>query len=187
MSAFFDYIRNITYYLMFVALIGMLAPAGKYKKFVSLVMGFTLIAVMIFPLANLGRGIPVTDWFAGITVSETASAETSYTQWRNTYLRDAFETQLRIQLEALLTQNGFSVHSATFTYDDDFSRLTSVAVTVSRDEITERVPFIRIQPVQPIQIGGTPQPQTCAVATDAKNLISQFYNLPVEHINVIVK
>ena len=183
MSAFFIYIRNITYYLMFAAVVGMLAPAGKYKKFVSLVMGFTLIGVMIAPLARLGGELPVTGWFAGMGDVAVGSAESDYANWRNTYLRSAFEAQLNRQLTDLLQQDGFTVHSASFTYTDCFTRLTGVRVNVSRHEQPQRVPFIRIQPVS---VSNQLKTETCPTAAAAKNLISQFYNLPVQHIYVTV-
>ena len=185
MLAFFDYLRNITYYLMFATVVGMIAPSGKYRKFVSLVMGFILLAVMLAPLARFGGGdIPITEWFSEIlTAQGEADPGRAYTQWRNTYLREAFETQLRTQLINLLTQNGFTVYSSDFSYTEDFSRITSVRVTVSRQaEENRRVPFIRIEPVQ-INEDNT----TCPIATDAKNLISEFYTLPVPHIHVTVQ
>ena len=186
MSAFFIYLRNITYYLMFAAVVGMLAPAGKYKKFVSLVMGFILLSIMIAPLARFSSGIPVTDWFHGLAHGEAANedVESAYANWRNTYLRSAFETQLTMQLENLLSQDGFTVYEARFTFPEDFSHLTGVHVTVSRNETPQRVPFIRIQPVQ---VGAPEQQEVCPTATAAKNLISQFYNLPTTHIHVTVR
>ena len=184
MSAFFIYLRNITYYLMFVSLIGMLAPPGKYKKFVSLVTGFILLSIMIAPLAGFSGDTSVTDWFSGIhTEGRDQDLESSYANWRGTYLRYAFETQLGFQLENLLSQNGFTVYEKSFTFPEDFSRLNSVSVVLSREETPQRVPFIRIQPVQI----GIPEPaEACPTAIAAKNLISEFYNLNVEHINVEV-
>ena len=61
MPAFFAYLRNITYYLMFATVAGMVAPAGKYRKFVSLVMGFILLAIMLAPLARWSGEVPITD------------------------------------------------------------------------------------------------------------------------------
>jgi len=171
---------------MFAAVVGMLAPAGKYKKFVSLVMGFILLSMMITPLARFGSELPITDWFHGLAHSESLNEdfESSYANWRNTYLRSAFEAQLTMQLTNLLSQNGFTVYDTSFTFPDDFSHLTGVHVTVSREETPQRVPFIRIQPVQ---IGEPEQAETCPTSAMAKNLISQFYNLPVQHIYVTVR
>jgi len=191
MPAFFEYLRNITYYLMFATVAGLITPAGKYKKFVSLVLGFILLVLMLRPLAGLAQSgeAPITQWFTGlIPITEQTDSETSYTRWRDTYLREAFEAQLEAQLTALLVGAGFAVHRAEIEYSDDFSRITQVRVDVSREEVTQRRPFIRIQPVQPIRIGETQEEEQpdCPTAIAAKNLISEFYNLPPTHIHVNV-
>ena len=184
MFAFFNYIGNITYYLMFVALIGMLAPGGKYKKFVSLVMGFTLLGVMVAPLARFAPNIPVTDWFTGIETEAPTITNHTYDQWRNTYLRSAFATQLSTQLTTLLESEDFTVHDLAFTFPEDLGGIETVTATLSRTEAATRLPFIRIQP---IEVSRGLAPETCETTTAAKNLISQFYNLPMAHIHVIVR
>jgi len=170
---------------MFAAVVGMIAPAGKYRKFVSLVMGFALLSIMLAPLASLQNRQAATDWLQGLVPQQSVSVspETAYTIWRDTYLRSAFEAQLTTQLESLLVQNGFTMHSAHFTFLEDFSAITGIHVTVSREEVQERVPFIRIQPVQ---IGQPNANEDCPTTTVAKNLISQFYNLSHPHIHVTV-
>jgi len=185
MPSFFEYLRNITYYLIFASVVGIFAPAGKYKKFVSLVLGFVLLVLMLQPLAGLGREIPITEWFTGVILGETAQvdAETSFTQWRDSYLSEAFEAQLEAQLRQLLINDGFTVHSAEFTYSNDFSQITSVHVNVSRTETPQRVPFIRIQPVR---VGQSTSEPECPTTSAAKTLISQFYNLPEANIYVSV-
>ena len=192
MSAFFEYLRNITYYLMFATVVGMIAPTGKYRKFVSLVMGFILLAIMLAPLARWSGEIPVTQWFSGVVpqYAMPTNAETNYTVWRNNYLRTAFESQLEAQLTNLLTQNNFAVYSAAFTYTDDFSQITAARVAVSRAAYAEenrRVPFIRIEPVQINRPDGSTAEEDCPTATAAKNLISEFYNIDRAHIHVEVR
>jgi len=185
--AFFEYLRNITYYLMFATVVGMIAPTGKYRKFVSLVMGFILLAVMLAPLARWSGEIPVTQWFSGVVpqYAMQVDAETNYTAWRSSYLRTAFESQLEMQLRNLLVQNDFIVYSAEFTYADDFSRITSVSVAVRRiEEQDRRVPFIRIEPVQ---INRGDDEEDCPTAEAAKNLISEFYNIDMAHIHVEIR
>ena len=63
MQALFAHITNITYYLLLAAAAHMLAPAGKYRKFVSVVTGFVLIAVILSPLRNFGRDFDMADFF----------------------------------------------------------------------------------------------------------------------------
>ncbi|MCL2528132.1 MAG: stage III sporulation protein AF [Defluviitaleaceae bacterium] len=180
MSAFFDYLRNITYFLLFAALVGFIAPTGKYRKFVSLVMGFILLVMLLQPIRHFtGGDIPVNQWFAGI-LPEAADTSTTYHTWRDTHLAAAFEAQLSIQIEGLLARNNITVHGASFTYSQDFGHITSVRVGVSRQEEPRRVPFIRIEPVQI----NRDTPQEDPLVNEVKNLISGFYNLPDTHIYV---
>jgi len=185
MPAFFDYIRNITYYLLFAALVGLVAPTGKYKKFVSLIMGFILLVLILQPISSfIGTQIPVTEWFQGILPEQThhdVGIDDTYSIWRDTYLAAAFESQLEAQLDGLLTRNGITLHSASFEYTEDFSRITSVRIRVSREEEQERrVPFIRIEPIRIER----EEPPDDPLINEVKNLISGFYNLPETHIHV---
>lgn len=183
MPAFFDYLRNITYYLLFAALVGFIAPSGKYKKFVSLVMGFILLVLMIQPIRHIaGAEIPVTQWFAGIMPQEghAAGSGDTHFMWRDTYLSAAFEAQLQAQVEGLLERSNIVLHGVSFTYTEDFSRITSVRLQVSRQEEARRVPFIRIEPVRV----NRETPAEDPLVNEVKNLIAGFYNLPDTHIHV---
>ena len=185
MPAFFDYIRNITYYLLFAALVGLIAPSGKYKKFVSLVMGFILLVLLLQPIRSIiGTQIPITEWFQGILPTQAKNAvslDDTYSIWRDTYLAAAFEAQLSAQLKGLLAQSGINLHDANFEYTEDFGRLTMIRVQVSREEEeSRRVPFIRIEPVR-IQ---PEEPPDDPLVNEVKNLISGFYNLQKTHIHV---
>jgi len=187
MPAFFEYLRNITYYLLFAALVGLIAPTGKYKKFVSLIMGLIMLTLLLQPVRDIvGRQMPVTEWFAGIMPQQAhgfATPDDAYAIWRDTYLAYAFNAQLSAQLEGLLERNGIAMYSASFEYTSDFSRITSVRLQVSRmPETSRRVPFIRIEPVQ---IQGNAPPEDPLV-DEVKNLVAGFYNLPGSHIYVEV-
>ncbi|MCL2578080.1 MAG: stage III sporulation protein AF [Defluviitaleaceae bacterium] len=198
MPAFFEYIGNITYYLLFAAVAGIFAPAGKYRKFVSLVLGFVLLLLMIQPLAGLlgGRDIPITQWFAGNVPVQIVNddLDSAYAEWWDNHLRDSFETQLEAQITRLLNANDFAVHSAEFSYSPDFGAITDVRITVSAEKLSQsnetgRVPLIRIQPpeISPIRIGDASPAENCPHTETVKNLISEFYNLPTSHIYVEVR
>ncbi|MCL2225903.1 MAG: stage III sporulation protein AF [Defluviitaleaceae bacterium] len=195
MPSFFEYIGNITYYLLFAAVVGIFAPVGKYRKFVSLVLGLVLLVLMVQPLVGIfgGNDIPVTQWFAGaVPTMENSGASGNYEAWWDEHLRGSFEAQLEQQVARLLNGAGFEVHSAAFDYSSCFGEITGVRVRVSRAEVSQsgedgRVPLIRIKPpeIRPIRIGETAE--ICPHTETVKNLISQFYNLPTSHIYVEVR
>ena len=188
MPAFFDYIRNITYYLLFASLAGMIAPSGKYKKYVSMVMGLILLALMLQPLRHFvgveAIETQVTQWFTNTLPKPEGNIEDTHAIWQQVHLSAAFEAQLAAQLEGFLLSKGITMHEAKFTYTNDFSRITSVNVLVSRKNPEEyeprRVPFIRIEPI------GTQAPKTeyDPLTNEVKNMIAGFYNLQDTHIYV---
>ena len=188
---FFDYISNIIYYLIFASVAGIFAPAGKYRKFVSLVLGFVMLLLIIQPLAGIFGDVPVTDWFASAmpVPAMHAGDESAYAEMWDNHLRSSFESQLEAQLSRMLSSNGFVLHRADFSYSADFSRITAVRVSVSEKDEPEqgRIPFIRIVPpeIRPVQIGEVAEEISPQVQT-VRNLISEFYNLAAQHIYVEV-
>jgi stage III sporulation protein AF len=183
MPAFFDYLRNITYYLLFAALVGMLAPGGKYQQYVRLVTGLVLLFLLIQPLTAFvkGPGIPVTQWF----MDAVPEADTNYESLRVSLLRDAFEEQLNSQLAVLLQQNNYELIDAEFVYTEDFSRIEGLSLIVQRHTAKqEKRPFIRIEP---IRISDAPESDSGEEAEAVKKLISGFYNLSVTHIHVKIQ
>jgi hypothetical protein len=187
MPAFFGYITNITYYLLFAAVAHMLAPAGKYKKFVTLVTGFVLVVIVLAPLRNIGRDFDASGFFAsvaGIPMIQTVFPQGELGDKHNARLSSAFEEQLTVQLEAMLKRSGFALHDASFAYADDFSGITAIWATVSRMEgATRRVPFIRIEPVRVNR--GQNEAESDPLAEEVKSLIADFYNMERTHIYVI--
>jgi len=44
--------RSIAIYLILDALIGIIMPTSKYKKYISLVSGFILVLIMLAPISK---------------------------------------------------------------------------------------------------------------------------------------
>ena len=188
MPAFFEYMRNITYYLVFAAFIGILAPSGPYKKYISLVLGVLLIGIVLRPLPNWLNGqnpiIPASGWF-----SATLPRPMDIGDMHHEAVRDAFHQQLHTQAAHMLANNGFELIHSQWETSEDFTQIASAVLRVQalpKPEPTPR-PFIR---VEPIQIRGQNIGQTSPEAPDEalpiKNLISNFYNIPIANIHVEV-
>ena len=178
MSAFFDYVSHITYYLVFMALVGVIAPSGNYKKYIALIMGVVLIGIVLSPLE--WDEIPVTELFAQI-IPEPVGAE-GFTDWQHEQVQTAFHGQLHLQAETLLARNGFDLISSEWETSADFSQIERVTLTVqSKLPTPTRTPFIR---VEPIRISN--EPATEEDALPIKTLIADFYNMSMDNIHVRV-
>jgi len=181
MQTFFSHITNITYYLLLAAVAHMLAPAGKYRKFVSLVTGFVLIAVVVGPLRHLASDFDMADFFASLSTESVVTFDADgYENLHHDRLAAAFDEQLTIQLAHLLAREGIVLHTAVFSHNEDFSRILGAELTVSRDGAA-RVPFIRIEPVR---IGRETEMDADPLVVEVKNLVADFYGIPHAHINV---
>jgi hypothetical protein len=176
MPAFFEYLRNITYYLLFASLVGMIAPAGKYRQYVKLVTGFILLFMFVKPLAAFTDklGVPVTEWF---TANPVVYADYGYLY--DEAVLDAFTHQLNQQLAQLLEQNGYTLAEAEYVFNDGLTALEGIYVTAHAAE-KEKTPFIRIEPVR---IGNAES----TAESDIKKIISGFYSLEAGHIHVKVQ
>jgi len=187
--AFFDYLRNITYYLVFIAVVGIAAPSGKYKKYINLMMGIVLICIMTQPIQSLinGNGIPITQLFAQIIPIQTGNIpETAdYEQWRYEAVKAAFNEQLEIQLTTVLAQLDYILTETEIETSDDFSQITILRLTVSeKEKAPTRKPFIRIEPVT---IPGNTEPSDNDEAYEIKKFIAGFYNIPIDNIYVYIQ
>ena len=194
MPAFFEYMRNISYYLVFMALVGVIAPSGNYKKYISLMMGIMLIGIVINPITMLlGReAVPMTQIFGNIMPNMPAAASLSASQygggldWQRDYLREAFHAQLTAQTDSLLARNNFELVSADWNCAEDFSYIRSVSLQLRVIEAapTPR-PFIRVEPVRiaPYQALEEDDEVSQKVLM-AKKLISDFYDMREDNIHI---
>ena len=185
MTVFFDYIRNIQYYLVFMALVGVMAPNGKYKKYIALVMGLALVGLVLSPLTGFLQGAPLPAP-AIFSLSEPFAPHEALVTgsfWEDGPLRDAFHGQLTAQTTALLSHHGYTLLDARWETTPDFSHVTAVWLTVAPgDAPPTRRPFIHVAPVRiaPYQ----PAPPETTEHMHIKNWLADFYTMSAGHIHV---
>ena len=192
MAAFFEFLRNITYYLVFMTVVGVIAPSGSYKKYIALVMGVILIGIILNPVTMLigGDELPVTEIFGNIIPTSPHGADFD---WQQDYLREVFHSRLTAQTSLLLSGNNFELVVAEWETAADFTYVRGLSLkvrAVAADTGPERVPFIRIEPVriapyQPFHPEETAEdPEEAEKIRAIKKLISDFYDIPTDNIHV---
>ena len=181
MPAFFEYLRNITYYLLFMAVVAMVAPSGSYKKYIALVTGIILVGIVIEPIPLSRPSIPMTELFGNIIPPQMAD-EHFQSQFKQ--IEGAFHTQLSAQLESLLLQNGYRLINAEWETSLDFTyiRRVSLQAEVMTASPAPR-PFIRVKPVR---IAPYQPEEESDYAMQVKKLIAGFYNMSVDNIHVVL-
>jgi hypothetical protein len=51
----FDYMRNLTAYLIIDIFLGIIVPQSKYKKYISLISGLILVLILIAPINKFSQ------------------------------------------------------------------------------------------------------------------------------------
>jgi len=183
MPAFFEYLRNITYYLIFMAVVGVIAPSGNYKKYIALIMGIMLIGIVITPvISGLEQPfVPLTALFGNI-MPLPAAEQNHHLHWQQEQIRDIFHSQLTAQIDSLLTRNNYELISAEWETSDDFTYIRQVFLTARATEsVSTPVPFIRVQPVRIAPYQPIEEPEE---VRELKKLISDFYDMSLDNIHV---
>ena len=146
MQVFGDYIRNIMYLVIFMTFVGIVSPAGSYKKYVDLVLGLVLIIVVISPVASmLGTGAGASaagEAVARILDGSDIAALTDYDEayflgQRERMLGEHVNAIIRTQLDALLTGTAFAVYRSEARFASDTGALVDLRLSVIRDEAAQ--------------------------------------------------
>ncbi len=201
MSGLFVYVRNILYFVIFMAFADIFLPNKRYKPYISVVMGLVLISLAVKPVSallgtyvggNVGRNfLPINKLLA---VSNEWQDDSDYALKQREALKGAFDAQIRSQLEAIVArEKKYRLSDFRVTTSDDMSDITSISITIEEGvaEKTGRA-LIRVEPVMIAPIGAT-RVQTVRDDTDEpeikkiKNNISDFYNLSAANINITVR
>lgn len=207
MPAFFEFLRNITYYLVFMAVVGVIGPSGTYKKYIALVMGIMLVGMMLDPISMIvSRDIvPMTEIFGNVLPAPLSGIspgvfpdEDGNFGWQEDHLREIFHNQLTNQLSSLIARSkaGAELISAEWETSEDFTYIQRlfIRVRVTDDGFgpnngSNRVPFIRVEPVriapyQPQEPDDLEEPEEPEISQEIKKIISDFYDMSMDNIHV---
>ena len=181
MIAFFEYFRNITYYLVFLTVVGMLAPSDGYRAYIRLIMGILLIGVVVGPIATMLNR-------QNVSMPEIFEASVPVMAEQSGHLKNVFHDQLSTQAKAMLARENFTLISANWETAEDFTYIRRVRMTVKvAASEPERVPFIRIEPVRVAPYRPLDPEDTPKEALQVKKLISDFYDMYVGNIHVDIQ
>ena len=204
MAALSEYVRNIAVLIVFIAFVGIILPDGAYKKYIDLVLGLILIFVVMQPLLGVESfEDAAADFFAMVPNAQVQQNRHHGTADTLPLLDQSFQAILQNQVAALLRPQGYRVARLNADFDRDTGAIASldlvlqeIAQTGSNDGQTQRTDqgqnrLITIDPVT-IRIPrlgeslGQEKLDETADTTTLKILVSDFYNLPKDHIHISI-
>lgn len=193
-----DYVQNIAMVVIFTSFLGLILPGGKYKDYIKLITGLAIILAVISPVAGFFSGRSLDDFFREaqrqIGMDIAANAISSGIIFEDTMRRavlEEYRAGLKTQMSLKISNMGYELIEARIYIDDsdeNFGMIEGLALKLlKKAEETERG-LIRVDRVniENINIRRTENdnadenPEINAI----KNLLSDFYNLPVRNIHI---
>lgn len=164
-----EYIRGIIFFLIFASFVGIILPEGKYKSYINIVIGFVVMFLVFEPLGSLSGAVD------SMSMQLTqASIKNSAEVYESGIVTDAFKKLLREQMTKLVETLDYKLTELDADVDLETGELKSVAMT-----LTKSADGIYIEPIK----------ITDSDDADAeiKKIVSDFYQLPEEHIYVTIR
>lgn len=161
----FGYVRNIAFYIIFMNIILIMIPAGKYQGYIKTILGFVLILIMIKPAESFFKD------------SNGKSLERIIEEYDINLNQKEFEKGNDIQKELIVKQfekNLLNQINNIIKKTDHDTYIEKVSV----DYIEENGNIIGIENIN-IYVNDRCDKE------NIKNAISDFYNLENDNINII--
>lgn len=207
MDELYGWVRNITYYLIFMTVVSNILPNKKYEKYIKLFAGMILILLVLQPLTG---GLRLEDklayYFESITLQENADdLKKELLGMEDKRLEQMilqYEQAVAVDLEAMITQEGFyqkEIHVTIERNQDSpaFGMVTSIRMTVTAKKPEEAVdngvvPIDPVTPVDPVIIqeqeyqekSKEERRQEHTSINLLKNKIMDYYSLEADYVEI---
>lgn len=199
MEALYSWIQNITYYLLFLAVLNQLLPGKKYAKYLKLFSGMVLILLFVQPFTKtlrvdekLARYYEefVFQYEAGDLKQEILGMESR----RLSQVIEQYEEAVAMDVSNMAKDSGYYVADCRVSICQDkeaeaFGTVEQIFLTVSQDELPEQA-VEAIRPVEPVVIGEDEAKEAAqedaeppeAVAFRKK--VASYYDLGENHVEI---
>ena len=168
-----EYIKGIIFFLVFVSFIGIILPEGKYKNYINLVLGFIIMALVFKPMGDLGGIVGnISTQLSQQEIFDNVAYEDNYQMM----IVNTVRSQMREQLSRAVDALGYRLITLNADINLDSGELKSINMTLENQESSSE---INIAPIT--LFSGDDDP-----IDDIKKIVSDFYQLPEEHIYVII-
>ncbi len=192
---FSSYIRGIIFFLLFASFVGIILPSGKYKSYISIVLGFVVVFLVFEPIGKLS-GVKDMDWLVkGVNSQLNVANQLSGYRTedieaeRKKLIEEAFNDEMKVKVAEVL--DDYDVVNLKTDIDLKSGELKEINLSVTKKKSEEKSKKEKLVHIEPVKIKKESQKdnskkQTAEIA-EIKKIISNFYNLPQGHIYVNVQ
>ena len=215
MEKLFDWIRNITYYLIFITVVINLLPDKKYEKYIRLFAGMVLILLVLKPITGgLRLDDALAHYFEEISLKKEAGELTgkisAMDEKRLETMISGYEDAVAVDLKSMAETAGFDCRQAAAQIDKDqnsptFGRVMSVSLILTPREAGEETkggvsiekeaePIKKVEEVEGVKIGETKSKKSenrrqeeNSQLSGLRRRIIEYYDLEEQEIEIQVE
>lgn len=177
-----SWLKSIVIYSLLATIITNILPNDSYKKYTKIFIGMVLIIVIIKPFSNL---INMDNYLSYDVLVENLNLEAmavSNSSFVNN--KSVYEDTLKKQISSQLIASGYEVVSVDIAIDgnnNDFS-INDIQLVVNKTSSSSNISVDKVQVISVSESNGNSEEEN-----KVKSLISDFYNLDINNINVKIQ
>lgn len=206
MSEIYSWVKSIIIFLILTTIITNLLGKSTYKKYVDLITGIILVILVISPLLKIFHLQETLDYYfsANFLMAEAEDINVKFKDVEEVQMNTIFseyKEEIKKQVVSLLENEDLYLVSFAITIDDNaesntFGVLKSMNIVASyvREDTKEESNAIKKIEIDPIKIGNKTSSDTgldrnflSPEEINAKNLLSDFYNINPDNINISIQ
>lgn len=202
MEGLYGWVRNITFYLIFMTVLTNILPNHKYDKYLKLFAGMVLILLVLQPVTgSLNLEEEIAYYFGSISfqteADELKKDILGMEGERLNHMVSQYEEAVAVDLEGMAKQAGFYKRQILVTIDhnqdsETFGKVLAISMTLTTQEPEAEAAVPEIKPVDPITIKSKEviekdrevrQKENTSVSS-LRTKISEYYSLEVEDVEI---
>lgn len=206
MSEIYSWVKNIIIFLILTTIITNLLGKSTYKKYVDLITGIILVILVISPLLKLFHLQETLDYYfsANFLMAEAEDINIKFKdveEGQMNVIFSEYKQEIKKQVSNLLEKENLYVVNFEIIIDDNaasntFGVLKSMNIVASYDKEDAKVESKTISKIEiePIEIGkktssktGLDRKYLSPEEINVKNLLSDFYNINPDNINISIQ
>lgn len=206
MAELYGWVKNIIIFLILTTVITNLLGKSSYKKYIDLICGIILLILVITPILKLFKLSRTIDYYfsANYLLTETKEISNQFVTMEEgqiDIIMKEYKDKLIDQIESVLAKENLHIHTIQVFIDEDdnspsFGQITGMDIRAGylrskKDEKEEAVEKVKINK---IKIGEKTQSLEekeqeilSPVEINAKKLLSDFYNMNPDNINISIQ
>ena len=198
---FREYVQNIAMVVIFTSFLGLIIPRSKHKAYIKLITGLVVILAIVSPIATFFSGQSLEELFVSaerqLNIDIAARTIQSGRGLEDTMLLAVFNEHrigLESSIRAKVRDMGYELVDARIYIDESeerFGMISHMMLVLSREAVEDTRTLIRVERINIANVGinsGSTQNQDNYIEeiNMIKKVLSDFYNLSVENIDIIV-